>query len=280
VVPTASEKNAGEINEEINVGVAKPSQQEEITEAVMSDYLSSIALQPEKMDNADINLPFVWLSRYDDYFSKKKLTHFLNAEIGGTYLFGWNTPKVKDGQGLNWFGGLNYGYYLCPKTSIGIGVQVYNITNITQPFYSSKQKNYGFGYTSSYSEITTDNLYYISVPVKLSYHINASNHVGFGFNTGYLLQGHSRVDSYQTSSEQQMPGAPEGTGSNKIYDEATAIVNTMGSVFFNTKINRRFALNAEFIYGFKDLFKNAGTITTTEKPMGVRLSINYYLFKK
>jgi hypothetical protein len=248
-------------------------------EDITADKLDakSLLLNIEQF-SAEPSLPFVLLNRYDeDYFTKKKLTHYMNVEFGGTYLLGWNTANGADGKGLNWYGGVNYGYYLCPKTSISVGAQAYNITNIQQAFYKSSKKEYGFGSTSSYTAITTDNLYFISLPVKINYHVNSSNHFGIGLNTGYLLMAHSRIDKFQGTSE--IGVTPVSTGNDKIYN-GTANVNLMGSVFYSTKINPRLAVNVEFIYGFTDIFADNSNVSRAEKPMGVRLGINYYLFNK
>ena len=56
--------------------------------------------------------------------------------------------------------------------------------------------------------------------------------------------------------------------------------NVLLSAFYKKQLSKRFNVNAEFIYGATDIFKNTVNIKNIEKPLGLRLSIQYTLFDK
>src|SRR5204863_8287672 len=117
--------------------------------------------------------PLQFLQRYEDeYYTKKARTHFMNIEAGATYGLGWDFDSGKDARGFNWFGGINYGYYICNKTSIGIGLQFYNMSNFNQQLLNGTKKDYSFGYSNTFTVITTSELYYAALPVRLAYHVS------------------------------------------------------------------------------------------------------------
>jgi hypothetical protein len=244
------------------------------------DFLTGINLDlPFQLTDPELMpTPFNFLNRYDeDYYNKgKQKTHYLNAELGGTYLMGWNTGKGTDGQGMNYFGGFNYGLYLSKKISVGLGIQAYNISHIKQPFYSTKRKEYDFGSTSIYTVVTSNDLYYVSVPLKLNYSLNSSNMIGFGINAGYLLGAKNTVETFSDNKEKPADGPVTTKG---IY-ENTRMGNIMLTAHYNARVCKRVALNAEFVYSTTDIFNNVGVVKSTEKPVGFRLSLQYTLFDK
>jgi len=247
-------------------------------EMLESDVLNANQmLLPQVAYNNDVKLPLTFLPRYEpDYYSKKAKTHFLNVEFGATYLLGWNTATGKDGQGLNMFGGLNYGYYL-GKFSIGVGAQLYNITNIHKAFYEVERTEYGFGSTKSYTTVTTNDMYYVGVPIRVSYHLNRSNHIGLCFNAGYLVKMNNTVEGYAVVEGVKKENA--GISNKALYDGVSSW-NYMGSVFYNARLNDRFALHGEFVYSFADLFSNNNAVSNQENPMGLRVGLQYYIFDK
>jgi cytoskeletal protein RodZ len=112
-----------------------------------------------------------FLAIYDgDYYKNSKPKfNYLNVEGGYLYLFGWNVGKIKDAAGFNYYAGVNYGIYLNSKMSISIGLQGYNIGNVKQPFYSASKTVYEFGSTGTYTNITSNALYYVSIPLNFNY---------------------------------------------------------------------------------------------------------------
>lgn len=243
----------------------------------LNAIVTALPVQEEKEIG---NTPIILLARYDeDYYKKNaKPFHFLNIEAGASYLMGWQTQTGVDGEGLNWFGGANYGVYLSKKIAVGAGLQVYNISHIKDAFSKTTQVAYGFGSTSSTTIITTNSLYYISVPFKIYYTLNQSNQLGFGFNAGYLFNSKNTLDSFDL-----IEGAKQNqhTEIKKGIYEGLSSTNMMLSAFYNMKINKRFSLNGEVMYGLTDIFLNKNALNkNTESPLGLRISVKYTLFDK
>jgi hypothetical protein len=248
-------------------------------ELATADFLPGISSDlPWLTGDNDIKIGVTVLKRYEeDYYSAKLKRHFLNVEVGGAYLLGWNTSTGKDGDGMNWFGGINYGRYLSKKISASAGIQAYNISNISQAFYSGSGKEYGFGSTSSSTIITANDLYYVALPLRFAYSLGAVNQFGLGFNGAYLIEGHNRIET-KSVAEGSSVYAPSQKRIG-VYEGMNRF-NMQASIFYTARINSSFALNAEFVYGLQDMFVDKGTAARMEKPMGMRFSIQYFLFDK
>ena len=220
---------------------------------------------------------FNHLSIYDeDYYKLKRHTQFLNVEAGASYLAGWDTKAGKDGKGFNWFGGLNYGIYLSKKIGVGLGIQLYNVSHIGQPFYSNSKTEYGFGSTSSQTVITSNSLYYGAIPVKFYYNINAQNQVGLGANVGMVMSSRNTVENYGLSDNVRVSASKS---TNMGVYQGINTTNVMLSAFYKTQLGKRLYANGEIMYGVSDIFKNLNTVNK-ERVLGIRLSLQYTLFNK
>jgi hypothetical protein len=218
--------------------------------------------------------------RYDeDYFvHKHRNKYYLNVEMGTTYLLGWQTANGTDARGLNGFAGVNFGVYLPKKFILSVGAQVYNVSNITQPFYTQTRYDYDFGYTGTHTNITANSLIYASVPVKISYPLSRKSRIGAGINMGMLFSGMSTVQTY---NESDLVKSNMTETKVKGYYEGVNKMNTMISVFYTHRLNRRFSLNGEVILGLSDVYKSSVTKNGTfERNMGARLSLQYDIIRR
>jgi len=269
---TKNQAPAGALTTEEFKNDAAPEQVEPLTmiqtQLPLEDSNPEVALAP-------VSMPVFYK---EDYYKKDKYkTHFLNLEAGTTYLMGWQTNPGVDGKGFNWYAGVNYGIYLSRALSMSGGVQAYNISNIKQSFYTATETEFGFSATQNFTVITAKSLYYLAVPVRFSYALNAQNQLGAGVNVGYLVNASNSVETYNTSENGR--SVPVKTSKSGAY-EGIASSNIMLSAFYRTKVTTRLALNGEFIYGLTDLFKNTPTNKTNQNPMGFRVSLQYTLFDK
>ena len=265
------------VENQININTTEESK---LNAEQLSAVYSSL---PFEMNESDLlSTPFVYLDRYDDdYYKNTKAPkkHYLNIEVGANYLLGWDANKGKDGQGLNGFAGFNYGRYLSNKISISVGLQAYNIANIQQPFYLVASKEYGFGSKNIYTRVTSNQLYYVALPLKFNYAINTTNSIGFGVNVAYLVGAGNTVSKYYLLDNEEKSIGSSTTHNKGIYT-GTNMVNMMLSAHYKTQFGKRIGLNLEFNYGVSDIFKNTDAIKTSEKPMGIRLGLSYTLFDK
>jgi len=260
-------------------------------ERSMSGLAGAVALQQNMLDKINPKFNVVFTPRnlklaalkipswYDeDYHRKgKKRISFLNAEAGGSFLLGWDSKEGKDAKGLNWYAGVNYGKLFTNNIGFSIGSQFYNVGNIKQSFYESSKAVYGLGSTSSNTVITTQALYYFSVPVKFYYAVSPSHQIGAGVNPSFLFSSKNVVENYRLT---------DGIKSNEMESKTSGIYegvrlnNILVSAFYKAKLSKRVFLNTEVIYGMRDIFKNTSTNNYSQKPVGLRVGLQYTLFEK
>lgn len=274
-------QNSGSVPETISAEVFQAAATQAQAEDVMVEQLHALNPYLAVEQTELIQLPFVLLQRYDeDYFKKlnKYKTHFITAEAGTFYNLGWQTSDGKDGKGFNWYGGINYGYYLNRQFAVSAGLQVFNIQNTKQAFYTVTNKAYGFGYTNTTTNISNNNLVYLSLPLRVYYSVNKTAQLGLGFNMAYALTAQSTVQTNHVGSE--FPESKDAPVTVSGVYKGTNQTNMMLSVFYKYQFTRRFGLNAEFVYGLKELMQNNANVTVNDKPVGVRLGLQYTLFDK
>ncbi|MBL7922412.1 MAG: hypothetical protein JNJ40_19000 [Bacteroidia bacterium] len=239
------------------------------------DAKLNIVNTPRNLKLAALKIP----NWYDeDYHRKgKKRISFLNAEAGGTFLLGWDSKDGKDARGFNWYAGVNYGKFINKNIGFSVGSQFYNIGNIKQSFYESSKAVYGLGSTSSNTVITTQSLYYFSVPLKFYYAVNPSHQIGAGVNPSFLFSSKNLVENYRLT---------DGIKSNEMESKTSGIYegvrlnNILISAFYRAKLNKRVFLNTEVVYGVRDVFKNTNSNNYSQKPLGLRVGLQYTLFEK
>ncbi|MDO9001503.1 MAG: hypothetical protein Q7W45_17180 [Bacteroidota bacterium] len=282
-------KNA--LNLKNNNANTKDANEMSSTERTESELAGGVFLEHTVLDRIDSKLPYVYSIRnvklgpvkipswyLDDYHRKgKKRMSFLNAEVGAAFMLGWNSDNGKDGRGLNWYAGLNYGKFITPKVGFSAGSQFYNISHINQSFYESSKSVYGLGSTSSNTIITAQSLFYFSVPVKFYYAINSSNQVGFSANTSFLFSSENKVENFRLTDN--VKSSEIVTNSSGIY-EGVRLNNILLSTFYKVKLNKRVFLNTEVFYGVRDIFKNTNSNNYTQKPIGFRVGLQYTLLEK
>ncbi len=230
---------------------------------------------PRNLKLAALKIP----NWYDEDYRRKgkKRISFLNAEAGGTFLLGWDSKDGKDARGLNWYAGVNYGRFINKNIGFSVGSQFYNIGNIKQSFYQSSKAVYGLGSTSSNTVITTQALYYFSVPLKFYYAVSPSHQIGASVNPSFLFSSKNIVENYRLT---------DGIKSNEMESKSSGIYegvrlnNILVSAFYKAKLNKRVFLNAEVLYGVRDIFKNTSSNNYAQKPLGLRLGLQYTLFEK
>jgi len=221
------------------------------------------------------------LAIYDnDYYKNTKSKfNFLNIEVGTTYLLGWNSANnnSKDAVGLNYYAGLNYGIYINPKTSISAGIQGFNISNIKQSFYTATKTLYDFGSTGSFTNIITNSMYYVAIPIKINYALSPISKIGLGVNTAFLVGGRNTIESYNLFDGVKTNAT---STTNKGYYEGVNTKNITLSALYTRKLTKRFALNGEFMYGLSDVYINTKNNVTKQNTVGFKLGLIITLLDK
>lgn len=255
---------------------------EEVKEAlIVSEPIPVITtIFPAYYSNQNIVLNKLNMFKHydEDYYkNKNRKTHFLNIEAGTCYLLGWDTKLGKDAKGFNWYGGVNYGIHLSKSISISSGAQVYNINHIEQPFFNGSKTEYSFSSVTTNTVVTSNMLCYAAVQIKISYLLNQKNKIGIGFNMGFLVNSKNKIETYTLLDNGKVNNVV--TNNTGVYKGANTN-NVLLNALYTKQLTNRIGLNAEFIYGLSDIFNNTNTIKNIEKPLGLRLSLQYSLFDK
>jgi hypothetical protein len=211
------------------------------------------------------------------YSAAKPKSHFLNIGMGMNYCAGWKSNEGVDGRGLNYYMHINYGFYVSRQWNIGAGLDFYNIQNIGSAFYTTQKTEYGFSSTNTYTSVVSDNLKYIGIPLKLSFDVNPNNLITFGVLPSFLVASQNRLDVYKQVNDQTLMLEQSH---NKVLYDGIAQKNIQASVGYKVKVCRRFWFQSEFMLGLTDLFSNNASENHTQKPMGIRLGLQYHLFDK
>lgn len=288
--PVAAKSNETEVSPVVQNAIAEVSsvsptdatalnESAETKETLRNVWLPAKSLSLEMpQDNLSVDTKIELLPRYlqDDYV-KKAAKYYISVVGGLHYAFGWETAAGKDGKGNNYFGGLEFGKYINANLSFGAGLQYFSFTNIYQPYFASIGKGYGFGYTQSYSSVTTDRLNYLSIPLHINYTTADGFMIGAGFTTNYLLSLHNRIDTYGISDG--IKGATTSEGNTNLY-EGTKVLGMMANVRVGYTVFNRMSVFADIQYGLNDLFDAQTKKQTDERLTGLRFGLNYILIKK
>lgn len=216
------------------------------------------------------------LQRYEeDYYKKgvKYKTHFFNIEAGVNYWLGWNVTNQKDAKGFDWFAGVNYAYYLSKRIAIGMGFQMFNMNHISQPFYATEKTDYSFSSIKTSTIITTNQLNYLAVPIKLYYRINRFNQVSIGLNTAYVYKTLNKVERVTPES------APVVVQNNIIYNDIQSL-NYNLTLSYRVRTFNRWWLSFEGMYGLSDVFHGNLNPSNFERPIGLRIGLQYNVLDK
>lgn len=213
----------------------------------------------------------------DYYITEKYKKHYLNAEAGTAWLYGWNVNGTQDGRGFNWFGGVNYGMYLTKKADISLGLQVYNIGNMNQPFFDVAKTEFGFSSATTRTTIAVNSLYYLAVPVKFTWALDMQNSLGLGCNFGLLMDARNTMETVYSTD---VATRKETVRTKGYYEGGMNPTNIQLSAFYKSSFGDRLHVNGEVTWAPLDIFKYSNSKINTANSFGLRLSVQYTLFDK
>lgn len=214
----------------------------------------------------------------DDYYTPEKYKkHYLNVEAGTAWLYGWEVNGTRDGRGFNWFGGLNYGMYLSKKADLSLGLQVYNIGHMNQPFFDITKTEFGFSSVTTRTTIAVNSLYYLAIPVKFTWAVDLQNSVGLGCNIGLLMDARNTMETVYSTD---VATRKETVRTKGYYDGGMNPTNIQMSAFYKSRFGDRLCLNGEVTWAPLDIFKYSNSMVSTANSLGIRVSVQYTLFDK
>jgi hypothetical protein len=268
--PSSSDENSG-----LNINQQKGPEPGSILEQPEFVFLAPTSMQipvsesnPEATTTIFHNPP-----TSPDYVARSKYkSHILDLEAGTLYNTGWSTASGQDGNGFNWYAGLNYGFYLSKKFCILSGLQLYNLGGMHQPFYSFTYKKYDFSSTSASTVIASENLLYAALPLQVEFAVNNRSRMGVGVNAAYLIRATNRV-TVNTASGAEV-------AHNHLVYSTHADYNYALTASYSYRFCTRWVIRGEGFYGLTDLLKNNASSSNSESMRGMRLGIQFLIFDK
>jgi len=249
-----------------------------------SNYINDL---PENLDilntafNPQINLGVDSANNLLSQTSTPKtkiLKNIFSIEAGSNYLIGWNNGNNKEAKGFNPIVGVNYYSNIIKKFGFIVGLQYSTINHLNNSVYTTKVTRFKFGEESDVTIFSAVKLYYITVPLKLDYTINANNSFGLGYNVAYLLDVKSKITTYteglNRQSEQQVSTSMGySSGFNKFDGQI--------GVYYKKHIYKNLFINSEFFIGTRDIKNNSiFNSQVFERSLGFKVTLHYNLFKK
>ncbi len=209
---------------------------------------------------------------------ENRYKHDVALEAGTSYLFGWKDNAVRDANGFNPVIGINYSYQLSHRYALSFGLHYTSVGNIKYTDYTAKRVKYNFGEEIDYTTISAKGMYYLMLPLNLSYRANAKNEVGVGFNLGYLLDVNSNVATY---SKKFNVTSPAINAKSNGYKGGFNPMDAQLALFYRRRLASRLSVRSEFIYGVLDI-KNDKYFkpVSFDRNVGLKLTLVYDIFKK
>ena len=248
-------------------------------EAVEFIPLRSSITEPleEELGNATKTQLLNWYE--PDYYKslRKYPMAFIGVQAGVSYLNGWKSNNLNDGRGFNWQAGLHAGKYFSKHFGLGLGLEVFTIQHITQPFYKSTNVQYSFGSVTNYTMLTSNSLYYLGMPLKAYLRLNKSNQLAVGVSSAWLMQSSNTQQTYR-SSDLNTPVGP-AVSTKGVYEGVNRI-NWSLLAEYQLNLTKRLMASAAVSYGLSDIFVNNAFAKAAEKPLAFRLGVQYNFIQK
>jgi len=248
---------------------------------LLNSTMETVASKINRLSNSFVEIDpiysTVFLKRYnDDYVITNSSKFYVDLELGVNYFLGWENNGSVAAKGINGFGGIQAGYVLNKHFSLSLGTQIYNLDQINQQFYSGTSKIYDFGSTQTQTLISCQSMVFVSFPLRFYYSPDERHSIGLGLNAGALVSAVNQIETHQLSDGLVMN---REVSSSKTLYESMSSTNFIVSASIAQKIGSRVHLNVELNYGLSDLFQDTPTNNQHQNSSGVRVGLNYRIFK-
>ncbi len=224
-----------------------------------------------------LSLQPVILKRYEDYVPSLRFNrHAIDVVMGLNYFGGWDNNGQVSAKGFNGFAGISYSYFLNKKLNLNLGAELYNISNVDQEFYTCTSKNYGFGSIQTQTLLTCQSMLFLSFPIRVYYAADEHHLVGLGVHAGTLLMASNTIETSELSDglKQNL-----NTVSSKGVYQGMNTSNILLSASLHKTVGDRLALQLELYYGLSDLFTDTPSNGYQQNSNGIRVGINYRIFR-
>jgi hypothetical protein len=169
---------------------------------------------------------------------------------------------------LNGHIGLNYYHFIAPKIALSAGL-TYARLHQNLPTRTYQDVNYDFGKTAAATNITTQRLDYIELPVSVFYQLAPKHFVTSGVSLGYVLQSKDKVEDPATNKTTFETG----------YLNAINRWDAQLNIGYQYMFTRNLWVRATYHYGLMDISNNnLFNQTETNTNKGFRLTLGYKVF--
>jgi hypothetical protein len=125
--------------------------------------------------------------------------YLISVEAGGGYSLGWKYHDTAQGNGVNPIIGIGFTKPINEKWSVKTGVQFSMFSNMNSVPFIIKHVAYDFNYHSNDTAVTTQKLYYVTLPLQVEYKVGQKNAVGMGGTLSYLINATGTVKVYSVN---------------------------------------------------------------------------------
>ena len=197
----------------------------------------------------------------------------VSVELGGGYSFGWKYGDTAQGNGIYPVIGIGYTKSLNEKLSVKTGLQFSTLGNMGSTQFIIKHVNYDFVYNAKDTALTTQRLYYITLPLQIEYKLGKYNAVGVGGTLSYLINSYGKVNVYSISGNTV---TPVSSYSQNMDVKGFNKWNASLFLLYKRNISDKFSVYVIPYFGLMDLKNNSFfNENTFERDSGVKLLLSY-----
>lgn len=218
------------------------------------------------------------LGSNDDYVAKKRTAAmFLDVEAGGAFWTGWQSDGSHNGRGINWFAGADVGRKLGKHWQVSAGLQVFNFAHLDAPFYSAGAISYGFGSVTNNTVITTEEMRYFGLPVRVGYTFAGGGQLRAGIIGAQLWHATNRLETNTARNSEMVESNTDRN--HKLYDGMNQQL-FMLTAGYGVRLSERVFAGVDVVYGLTDLFSERTYLRRVERPLMIRAGIKYRIAGK
>jgi hypothetical protein len=201
---------------------------------------------------------------------------FVSVEAGTNFIFGWNSGGATEARGFNPIIGIGYTHHFGNTWSMHTAVYFNTIGYLTSSTYTDHHLDYNFGFSTQDTSITTNWLYYITVPLQVQYALNAKSFIAIGGSVSYLITSSGTITTYTQTS---FTTTNKQTAAQMGYYNGFSTLNASVMALYGRKLTNKLSASLSAYFGLIDIKSNSVfSEQAFERETGIRLLLSYDIF--
>lgn len=240
---------------------------EEINSSEIVDINNLNISQPDTSNSSDFIIP-------KDYVRINH--HEFVAELGAVNSFGWKVNSVRNGNNVSPIAGIKYRYHFNSRNAVSIGASYFYLSNLSEASREFGETTYKFGSTNKITNISINELQYLSLPMAYERNIGSKNKLGIGLNFICLMNIRNKVEIYnETDNNISLVDSymDKGYGYNQLTN-----YNAQIKLFYSRKITNNLSLYFEANKAIRNTFHDYNYFNVTNKsnrPLSLSIGLAY-----